>query len=142
MANVVAILEDNADRIAAMRACLSQILPAVEVIFFEEAQTMETFRSRALDGFVLLKEVVFASVFLLSLIVALRWIRPAVFAVMTAVTGALVVVAAVWDYTTPCSDEGCPELRGLVTAAAVGLAVLVWATTLLIAAVVSRLRDR
>ena len=109
---------------------------------FEEAQTMETFRSRALDGFVLLKEVVFASVFLLSLIVALRWIRPAVFAVMTAVTGALVVVAAVWDYTTPCSDEGCPELRGLVTAAAVGLAVLVWATTLLIAAIVSRLRDR
>ena len=73
---------------------------------------METFRSRALDGFVLLKEVVFASVFLMSLIVALRWIRPAVFAVMTAVTGTLVVVAAVWDYTTPCSDEGCPELRG------------------------------
>ena len=47
-----------------------------------------------------------------------------------------------WDYTTPCSSEGCPELRGLVTAAAVGLAVLAWALTLAIAAVVSRLRDR
>lgn len=109
---------------------------------FEGAQTMETFRSRALDGFVLLKEVVVASVFLVSVIVALRWIRPAVFAVVAALTGALVVAAAVWDFTTPCSDEGCPELRGLVTAAAVGLAVLVWATTLVIAAIVPRLADR
>ena len=109
---------------------------------FEEAQTMETFRARALDGFVLFKTVVLASVLLLSLVVALRWITPAVFAVIAAVTTTLVVEAAVWDYTTPCSSEGCPELRGLVTAAAVGLAVLVWATTLVIAAVVSRLRDR
>jgi hypothetical protein len=107
---------------------------------FEKAQTMETFRSRALDGFVLLKNVVLASMFLLSLIVALGWIRPAVFAVVAAVTSALVVVAAVWDYMNPCSkDVGCPELRGLLTAAAVGLAVLVWATTLVIAAVVPRL---
>jgi hypothetical protein len=108
---------------------------------FEEAQTMETFRSRALGGFVLLKEVVVAVVFLLSLVVALRWIRPAVFAVVAAATGGLVVVAAVWDYTNPCTkDVGCPELRGLVTVAAVGLAVIVWVATIVIAAVVSRLR--
>ena len=110
---------------------------------FEQAQTMETFRARALDGFVLLKDVVLASVVLLSLIVALGWIRPAVFAVVAAATGALVVIAGVWDYTTPCSkDLGCPELRGLVTVAAVALAVLVWATTLVIAAVVPRLAGR
>ena len=99
---------------------------------FEEAQTMETFRARALDGFVLFKTVVLGSVLLLSLIIALRWIEPAVFAVIAAVTTTLVVEAAVWDYTTPCSSEGCPELRGLVTAAAVGLAVLAWALTLAI----------
>jgi hypothetical protein len=110
---------------------------------FEEGQTMETFRSRALDGFVLLKRVVFPAVFLLALVVALRWIRPAVFAVVAAVTGAVVVVVAVWDYTTPCTrDLGCPELRGLPTAAAVGFAVTVWAATLAIAAVVSRLSGR
>ena len=108
---------------------------------FEEGQTMETFRSRALDGFALMKKVVVSAVFLLSLVVALRWIRSAVFAVVAAATGGLVVVVAVWDYTNPCSEElGCPELRGVPTAAAVGLAVIAWIATLVIAAVVSRLR--
>ena len=37
---------------------------------FEEGQTMETFRSRALDGFALMKKVVVSAVFLLSLVVA------------------------------------------------------------------------
>jgi hypothetical protein len=35
---------------------------------------------------------------------------------------------------------GCPELRGLLTVVAVGVAVIVWVTTLVIAAVVSRVR--
>jgi hypothetical protein len=108
---------------------------------FEEGQTMETFRSRARDGFVLLKEVVVAAVFLLSLVVALRWIRPAAFAVVAAATGALVAVAGVWDYTNSCSEDvGCPEQRGVLTVAAVGVAVIVWVATIVIAAVVSRLR--
>jgi hypothetical protein len=38
--NMIAILEDNADRIAEMRACLSERIPAMEVIFFEDAGKM------------------------------------------------------------------------------------------------------
>jgi hypothetical protein len=60
---------------------------------------------------------------------------------VAAATGALVAVAGVWDYTNPCSEQvGCPELRGLLTVVAVGVAVIVWVTTLVIAAVVSRVR--
>jgi len=36
----VAILEDDGDRVAAMRACLDEALPGTEVIFFEDAQKM------------------------------------------------------------------------------------------------------
>lgn len=40
MAELVAILEDNADRIAAMKAVLPEVLPGVESVFFEDAQPM------------------------------------------------------------------------------------------------------
>jgi hypothetical protein len=40
MANVIAILEDNADRISRMRACLSNSLPEFEQVYFESAPHM------------------------------------------------------------------------------------------------------
>jgi hypothetical protein len=36
----VAILEDNADRIVAMRLCVAEALPGFEVIFFDKLQEM------------------------------------------------------------------------------------------------------
>jgi hypothetical protein len=109
---------------------------------FEEEQTMETFRARALDGFELLTWVAVVAMFSVSLVAALLWIRPAPIAVVAALTGSLVVGAAVWDWTTPCGEEGCPELRGLLTAGAVAVSGMVWAVTLAALAVVSRVRRR
>jgi len=42
VARLVAILEDDADRVAAMRACLSAVLPGVDAVFFEDAREMIT----------------------------------------------------------------------------------------------------
>jgi len=42
MREIAAILEDNADRLNAMRACLRYALPAVEAAFFENAAEMIT----------------------------------------------------------------------------------------------------
>ena len=36
MADIVAILEDDGNRIAVMRACLAEIFPGTELIFFED----------------------------------------------------------------------------------------------------------
>jgi hypothetical protein len=40
MADLLTILEDDANRVAAMRICLADILPGIEAIFFEDAQVM------------------------------------------------------------------------------------------------------
>ena len=40
MADIVAILEDNAGRIAAMRTCLTQMSNVAEILFFETAHDM------------------------------------------------------------------------------------------------------
>ena len=40
MGDVVVILEDNADRLTAMRACLGQVLPGTQMVVFEHAQQM------------------------------------------------------------------------------------------------------
>src|SRR5256885_15001425 len=37
---VVVILEDDPARIAAMRACLTEVLPGTEIVVFEQAQAM------------------------------------------------------------------------------------------------------
>ena len=39
---LVAILEDNAGRVAAMRACLADVLPGTEIFVFENAHEMAT----------------------------------------------------------------------------------------------------
>jgi hypothetical protein len=40
VAELVAILEDDANRITAMQFCLANLLPSIEVVFFEDAQLM------------------------------------------------------------------------------------------------------
>ena len=40
MPRLIAILEDNVARIAAMRACLTQVLPDAQTEFFDDAQQM------------------------------------------------------------------------------------------------------
>ena len=48
MAHVVAILEDNAARIVAMRACLADVLPDATLHFFDSAQQMVAWLSERL----------------------------------------------------------------------------------------------
>jgi len=50
----VAILEDEQNRIAAMRGCLAEILPGREVVFFEHAQEMIAWLGEHLGQVVLL----------------------------------------------------------------------------------------
>jgi uncharacterized protein YfaT (DUF1175 family) len=40
VSEIIAILEDDPNRIAAMRICLAEALPGIEAIFFEDAQKM------------------------------------------------------------------------------------------------------
>ena len=40
MAGLAAILDDDADRITAMRACIEEAMPDVEMVFFKHAQEM------------------------------------------------------------------------------------------------------
>ena len=54
VADLVAILEDDGNRIAAMRACLAEILPGIELIFFEHAQEMIAWLGEHLGQVVLL----------------------------------------------------------------------------------------
>jgi hypothetical protein len=50
VAELVAILEDNPDRIGAMRTCMAEILPDVQTIFFEDAQKMIDWLSQRLGN--------------------------------------------------------------------------------------------
>lgn len=40
MADIVAILEDDGNRISAMQACLAKIIPSIQITFFENAHEM------------------------------------------------------------------------------------------------------
>ena len=54
MADQVAILEDDPNRIAAMRACLTESLPGIEVVVFEHAQEMIAWLDQHLGEVVLI----------------------------------------------------------------------------------------
>lgn len=54
MAGIVAILEDHAGRIAEMRACLGEVLPGMEVAFFEDAGGMIEWLGQHLSSVVLI----------------------------------------------------------------------------------------
>ena len=54
MAGLVAILEDNAGRIAEMQACLAEALPGVPSVFFENAFEMISWLEQHLDEVLLI----------------------------------------------------------------------------------------
>jgi hypothetical protein len=54
VAVVIAILEDDPNRIAAMRTCLAETLPGMEAIIFEDAQKMIARLSECLGEIVLI----------------------------------------------------------------------------------------
>ncbi len=54
MPDTIAILEDNGDRIAAMAACLADVMPGVEIVFFEDAALMIAWLGRHLGQVVLI----------------------------------------------------------------------------------------
>jgi hypothetical protein len=54
VAEVVAILEDDPNRIAAMRICLAETLPGIEVIFFEDARKITDWLSEHLGEIVMI----------------------------------------------------------------------------------------
>src|SRR5258708_32047364 len=54
VSELIAILEDNPDRIAAMRMCMAEALPGVEVVFFENAQEMIVWLGEHLGNVVLI----------------------------------------------------------------------------------------
>jgi hypothetical protein len=54
VAEVIAILEDDPDRVAAMRTSLDETLPGIEAVFFEDAQKMIAWLSERLGEIVLI----------------------------------------------------------------------------------------
>jgi hypothetical protein len=54
VAEVAAILEDDPNRIVAMRACLAETLPGIGVVFFEDAQKMIAWLAEHLGEVVLI----------------------------------------------------------------------------------------
>ena len=54
MPALIVILEDNADRIAEMKACLADVLPRVTAIFFDSAQEMISWLPQNLANIVLI----------------------------------------------------------------------------------------
>lgn len=54
VATFIAILEDNDERVAAMRTCLAELLPGVELVFFEHSQKMIAWLGERLGQVVLL----------------------------------------------------------------------------------------
>src|SRR6185437_154259 len=54
MGTQIAILEDNADRMDEMRACLAEVLPGVPVVFFENAMEMISWLEQHLGEVVLI----------------------------------------------------------------------------------------
>ncbi len=54
MADTVAILEDDQNRITAMRTCLAETLPGIKADFFEDAQEMIAWLSEHLGNVILI----------------------------------------------------------------------------------------